>query len=60
VGGVGGYAEFLKTIQDKSHEEREEMLEWEGGWFEPEEFDAVTATKAMRKGMPDWRSMAGW
>jgi hypothetical protein len=57
VGGVGGYADFLQTIQDKSHEERVEMLEWGGGWFDPEEFDPATATKSMRKGLPDWRSM---
>jgi hypothetical protein len=59
VGGVWGYAEFLKTIHDKHHEEREEMLEWDGGWFDPEEFDPVTATKSMKKGLPDWRRMEG-
>jgi hypothetical protein len=31
------------------------MMEWAGGWFDPEEFDAATATKAMKKGLPDWR-----
>ncbi len=24
-----------------------------GGWFDPEEFDAATATKSMKKGLPD-------
>lgn len=55
VGGVGGYGDFLNAIQDKSHEEREESLEWVSGWFDPEEFDPVTATKSMKKGLPDWR-----
>jgi hypothetical protein len=55
VGGVQGYADFLQAIQDKSHEEREEMFEWVDGWFDPEEFDPVTATKSMKKGLPDWR-----
>jgi len=55
VGGTGGYEEFLKAVQDKNHEEREAMLEWDGGWFDPEEFDPVTATKSMKKGLPDWR-----
>jgi hypothetical protein len=32
------------------------MLEWIGGRFDPEEFDAKAATKAMKKGLPDWRS----
>lgn len=56
VGGVGGYAGFLEAIQNKDHEEREAMLEWDGGWFDPEEFDPVTATKSMKKGLPDWRN----
>jgi hypothetical protein len=55
VGGVQGYAAFLQAIQDKSHEEREAMFEWVDGWFDPEEFDPVTATKSMKKGLPDWR-----
>jgi Plasmid pRiA4b ORF-3-like protein len=57
VGGVRGYADFLQAIQDKSHEEREEMFEWVDGWFDAEEFDPVTATKSMKKGLPDWRRM---
>ncbi len=56
VGGVGEYTDFLNTIQDKSHEERAGMLEWAGGWFDPEEFDPVVATKSMKKGIFDWRS----
>ena len=57
VGGVGGYANFLQTIQDKTHEERAEIFEWVDGWFDPEEFDPVTATKSMKKGLPDWSTM---
>jgi hypothetical protein len=55
VGGVQGYDAFLQAIQDKSHEEREAMFEWVDGWFDPEEFDPVTSTKSMKKGLPDWR-----
>lgn len=36
-GGVWGYQEFLETIQDMEHPEHEEMLEWVGGFFDPEE-----------------------
>ena len=43
---------------NKKHEEHESMLEWIGGRFDPEEFDAAAATKAMKKGLPDWRRMA--
>lgn len=56
VGGVSGYAEFSKTIKDRDHGERVEMLEWAEGWFDPNEFDASTATKSMWKGIFDWRS----
>ena len=56
-GGVGGYAEFLEAIRDKNHEEREAMFEWVSGWFDPEEFDPVTATKSMKKGLPNCRNM---
>jgi hypothetical protein len=55
VGGVGGYADFLEAVQDKTHEERAAMFEWVSGWFDPEEFDPETATKSMKKGLPDWR-----
>ena len=39
VGGVGGYEDFLKIINDPTHEEYEEMLQWAGGSFDPEHFD---------------------
>ena len=54
VGGVRGYAEFLEAIADPKHEEHDRMLEWAGD-FDPEEFDAGKTTKAMRRGLPDWR-----
>ena len=57
VGGVSGYAEFLDTIRDREHQERLEMLEWAEGWFDPDEFNAATATKSMWKGILEWRSM---
>jgi hypothetical protein len=60
VGGVWGFREFLEAIADAEHERHEELLDWVGGGFDPEEFDPAKATKAMKKGLPDWRSMAGW
>lgn len=56
-GGVWGYGDFLKAIRNPKHEEHESMLEWIGGKFSPEAFDAKKATKEMKKGLPDWRSM---
>jgi hypothetical protein len=54
VGGVWGYAEFLEALADPNHEQHDEYLEWAGP-FDPEAFDAGKATKAMRRGLPDWR-----
>jgi hypothetical protein len=55
VGGVWGYPEFLEAIRNPQHEEHESLLEWIGGEFDPEAFSAAAATKAMRKGLPNWR-----
>jgi len=54
VGGVWGYAEFLEAIADPKHDQHYDFVEWAGD-FDPEEFDAAKATKAMRRGLPDWR-----
>ena len=55
VGGIWGYPEFLEAIRNPKHEQHEFYLEWIGGAFDPEAFSAAEATKAMRKGMPNWR-----
>jgi hypothetical protein len=49
VGGPYGYEEFLEAIADPKHERHAELLQWIGGKFDPEEFDAKTATVAMMK-----------
>ncbi len=36
-GGVWGYQNFLQVIQDSNHPEHEEMLEWVGGFYDPED-----------------------
>ena len=56
VGGIYGYQEFLSKLADPGNPERAELLEWVGGSFDPEAFDTERATKAMRNGLPDWRS----
>jgi pRiA4b ORF-3-like protein len=57
VGGIWGYQDFVEAIADPNHEQHEELLGWIGGKFDPEAFDAKKATKAMKKGLPDWRRM---
>ena len=56
VGGVWGYADFVEAIQNPDHEDHEGLLEWAGGAFDPEAFGPAAATRAMRRGLPDWRS----
>jgi len=48
-GGPWGYDDFLEAITDPKHERHGELLDWMGGAFDPEEFDAKTATMAMMK-----------
>jgi len=55
VGGVWGYVEFLEALADPEHEEHDDFMEWCGGSFDSEKFDAQVATKMMRKGLPKWR-----
>jgi hypothetical protein len=59
-GGIWGYPDFIQAIENPDHERHEELLEWIGGSFDPETFDPAAATKAMRKGLGDWRKEAGW
>jgi hypothetical protein len=56
VGGIGGYEEFLEALTDPKHEQHDDSVEW-AGEFEPEMFDVEKTTKAMRRGLPDWRQM---
>lgn len=45
-GGIWGYQDLIEMINDTSHPEHEEMLEWLGGDFDPEYFD-VNETNAI-------------
>ncbi len=56
VGGTYGYREYLEAMADPEHEEHESWMEWRGP-FDPEAFSAEKATKAMRRGLPNWREM---
>jgi hypothetical protein len=48
-GGIWGYSDFLAAIQDPKHEEHEEMLEWFGGEFDPDEFDMNFINKKLNE-----------
>jgi hypothetical protein len=47
VGGPRGYQDFLDAINDSEHPEHEGLLEWVGGEFDPEYFDAVVTTQTL-------------
>ena len=57
VGGLEGYREFLEVITSPSHEDHEAWKQWAGGDFDPTRFDARFRTKAMQRGLPDWRQL---
>lgn len=44
-GGVPGYEDLLEAISNTDHSEHEEMLEWVGGEFDPDEFDLEKRSK---------------
>ena len=50
VGGVHGYADFLEILANPKHPEHRDMLEWGGGRFDPEFFDAHEANLAIHGG----------
>ena len=39
IGGIGGYEDMLEIINDPSHPEYEDTIEWLGEDFDPEHFD---------------------
>ena len=57
VGGVWGYLDFLAAISDPKNESHDEMREWIGRKFDPEAFNPTGATRRMKRGLPDWRTM---
>lgn len=55
VGGAGGYARFLEAITDPMDEEHASLLQWIGGAFDPEAFDAKRADDRLRSA-----AQSGW
>jgi len=50
VGGVWGYYGILEILQDPTHPEYEETVEWIGGTFDPAYFDLEEANTMMKEG----------
>ena len=49
------YADFLEAIADPENERHDEMLEWIGGAFDPDDFRPEKATREMHRVLRDWR-----
>mgnify|MGYP001591232569 CR=1 FL=1 len=48
-GGIEGYEDFLAAIRAPKHEQHDEMIEWVGDDFDPDDFDVDRANKALRR-----------
>jgi len=49
-GGTGGYAYLLEVLADPKHPEHAEMVEWVGGSFDPQDFDASEINRGFHGG----------
>jgi Plasmid pRiA4b ORF-3-like protein len=49
VGGVPGFEEFLEVLADPDHEDRERMVVWSGGDYDPERFSLVGTNIALQR-----------
>ena len=47
VGGAPGYSEFLEAINDPTHEEHQQMIDWCGGSFDSDAFDLDAASQRL-------------
>jgi hypothetical protein len=56
-GGTWGYQEFLEAVQDPANPEHEEMLEWVGGTFDPENVELDEANQQLKL-IDEWKRMA--
>ena len=48
-GGIWGYKNLLEIIDDPSHPERDEMLEWLGGSIDPEYFSLSETNRVLSR-----------
>jgi hypothetical protein len=49
IGGIWGYYDFLEILKNPQHPDHEDMMEWIGGSFDPEEFDLDLVNEQLRK-----------
>lgn len=49
-GGIPGYYHMLDVIKDPNHPERDELLEWCAGEYDPDKFDIQSINRAFHGG----------
>ncbi len=63
-GGIWGYQDLVEKMKQKGTDEYEELVEWLGGEFDPEEFDMDEINeeyfKDFKKEMTEWDGLAGF
>jgi len=59
IGGVSGYAELLVSMVQLGNDQQAELRD-RVGEFRPDKFSASQATKAMRKGLPEYDDDDWW
>ena len=47
VGGFPGFELFLKTLSNPAHEEYQQLRQWYGGLFDPQDIDELAAKRAV-------------
>jgi len=47
-GGPWNYPDFLEAIRDPGHDQHQELLDWIGGKFDPEEFDLQLVNRIVK------------
>jgi len=51
-GGVFGYVRLLDVLANRRHPQHGDLVDWVGGSFDPEAFDADELNRALRRGWP--------
>ncbi len=48
-GGITGYYHLLEALADPGHEDHDMLMEWSGGRFDPEAFDAEAIDRSLKR-----------
>jgi hypothetical protein len=49
IGGAPGFEMFLEAMADQDHDEHDDLMDWHGGPFDPEDTDTQSIESRMRR-----------